>query len=96
MVVCFTGGSKRWWRCLGWDVPLPARLLVTGVVRRHIFSHFHLDILPLEVRLEGMASAVMDGGRLAWYNIGNPDTRGLPAPVARMIAEWKERGGEEG
>lgn len=55
--------------------------------RRHTFSHFHLLITPLVVKLNGRPEWVMDGSRRVWYNTDKPDQRGLAAPVSRLIEE---------
>lgn len=60
-------------------------------VRRHTFSHFHLDITPLVIRLNNSANCVMDRDSIVWYNTANPDARGLAAPVSRLIDELKQR-----
>ncbi len=60
--------------------PLPAR--------RHTFTHFHLDIHPLVLQVNNNADCVMDGNERVWYNTAKPDSRGLAAPVARLIEEF--------
>lgn len=55
--------------------------------RRHTFSHFHLDILPVDIPVQERDTAVMDENRRVWYNLGQPDDRGLAAPVARLLSE---------
>jgi A/G-specific adenine glycosylase len=55
-------------------------------VRRHTFSHFHLDITPLEIRVQAVGRIMDDAGRV-WYNLKQPDARGLAAPVSRLITE---------
>ena len=59
-------------------------------VRRHTFSHFHLDILPTLMSTSNSANCVMDGEHRVWYNTAEPDARGLAAPVARLIGEFTE------
>ncbi|WP_275099481.1 A/G-specific adenine glycosylase [Sedimenticola hydrogenitrophicus] len=59
--------------------------------RRHTFSHFHLLITPLVVRIGGQPECVMDGDGRVWYNTNEPDPRGLAAPVSRLIEELKQR-----
>jgi A/G-specific adenine glycosylase len=59
--------------------------------RRHTFTHFHLDIVPVEIRTDNTGNRVMDGDRLVWYNTATPDTRGLSAPVTRLINELRQR-----
>jgi A/G-specific adenine glycosylase len=57
--------------------------------RRHTFSHFHLDILPVEILIEDRDAAVMDENRRVWYKLAEPDRRGLASPVARLLSELK-------
>jgi len=59
--------------------PLPSR--------RHSFSHFHLDITPLEIRVNNPNNRVMDEDARVWYNLTRPDARGLAAPVSRILDE---------
>ena len=68
-----------------------AALLEIWPQRRHTFSHFHLEITPVEVLVNNHASCVMDEPRRVWYNTATPDARGLAAPVARIIDELKQR-----
>lgn len=64
---------------------LEAWLLSEWAPLRHTFSHYHLDIHPLEMQVKNNANCVMEGGRWVWYNTACPDRRGLPAPVEKMI-----------
>ncbi|PLY14797.1 MAG: A/G-specific adenine glycosylase [Sedimenticola sp.] len=59
--------------------------------RRHSFSHYHLDIMPVQIALKNIASCVMDDAGRVWYNTGNSEQRGLAAPVARILNELNER-----
>jgi len=55
---------------------------------RHSFSHFHLDIEPLEVRLSAAAAvavAVADAAGSRWQPIGKAPKLGLAAPVKRLL-----------
>ena len=52
---------------------------------RHSFSHFHLDIHPVLLRLDGKGTAVMEDGGAVWYNLAAPQTLGLAAPVKRLL-----------
>ncbi len=58
---------------------------------RHTFSHFHLDIEPVEIQLRREQLRVMEGERRVWYKISDPDARGLAAPVARIISQLQQR-----
>ena len=51
---------------------------------RHTFSHFHLDISPLEVRLS-TAATIADAGASRWQPLGKVPKLGLAAPVKRLL-----------
>ena len=53
---------------------------------RHTFSHYHLDIRPLQVTLERTPTAVMEARDQLWYNSRRPPEIGLAAPVASLLA----------
>ncbi|HYQ93159.1 MAG TPA: A/G-specific adenine glycosylase [Candidatus Competibacteraceae bacterium] len=55
-----------------------------GIVR-HTFSHFHLDITPVRIEVNNPNSAIMEAERFVWYNIRQPEKRGLAAPVQRLL-----------
>ncbi|MET0067391.1 MAG: A/G-specific adenine glycosylase [Candidatus Thiodiazotropha sp.] len=55
--------------------------------RRHSFSHFHLEITPLVLRVKNPADRLMDAGVRVWYNLKCPDDRGLAAPVSQILRE---------
>lgn len=55
---------------------------------RHTFSHFHLDIEPLEVHLPAVGAVREGEGR--WHPLGEPVRVGLPAPVKRLLDELAE------
>ena len=69
---------------------LTCQLVSRWPVRRHTFSHFHLDITPLEIQVEHK-DAVMEAGDRLWYNPAHPDVCGLAAPVARLIKEFQDK-----
>lgn len=50
---------------------------------RHTFTHFHLDIHPLI--LESGKARELDSRREIWYNLQQPQTIGLPAPVKKLL-----------
>ncbi len=51
---------------------------------RHTFSHYHLHIQPLHVRLPGGAHTVQQGEG-HWYNPKQPSQLGLAAPVKKLL-----------
>ncbi len=64
--------------------------LAVWPIRRHTFTHFHLDITPVEILIE-YAGLVMDAPPRVWYNPAKPFACGLAAPVARLITELSTR-----
>ena len=55
--------------------------------RRHSFTHFHLDITPVQLRVNNPNQRLMDAGGRVWYNLSMPDNKGLPTPIARILRE---------
>jgi A/G-specific adenine glycosylase len=53
---------------------------------RHTFSHYHLDIEPLRLRIAGAAARLLEPGRQLWYNRRKPAAIGLAAPVTQLLA----------
>ncbi|MDB6063315.1 MAG: A/G-specific adenine glycosylase [Verrucomicrobiaceae bacterium] len=52
---------------------------------RHTFSHYHLDIEPVRLRLKHAPPTVMEPERHLWYNLRAPAAVGLAAPVAKLL-----------
>jgi A/G-specific adenine glycosylase len=63
----------------------PVHIRVRPVLR-HGFTHFDLDMTPLEVQLPAAPARLMDGNRWLWYNVRQPAQVGLAAPVSRLLA----------
>ncbi|MCC9380770.1 NUDIX domain-containing protein, partial [Enterobacter hormaechei subsp. steigerwaltii] len=55
---------------------------------RHTFSHFHLDIIPMWLTVHS-CGACMDEGNALWYNLAQPPSVGLAAPVERLLQQLK-------
>lgn len=55
---------------------------------RHTFSHFHLDIVPMWLPVSSVASC-MDEGTALWYNLAQPPSVGLAAPVERLLQQLR-------
>ena len=62
-----------------------AEKLDTWAVMRHTFSHYHLDITPVCLKLNKAAPQIMADDRLIWYNTTTPATVGLAAPVKKLL-----------
>ncbi len=59
--------------------------------RRHTFSHFHLDIQPVHIKVVENPHAVMEAQRWLWYKPAT-STGGLAAPVAKLLQTVQTRG----
>ena len=55
---------------------------------RHTFSHFHLDIVPMWLTVHS-SGACMDEGNALGYNLAQPPSVGLAAPVERLLQQLK-------
>ncbi|PHM40377.1 A/G-specific adenine glycosylase [Xenorhabdus szentirmaii] len=53
---------------------------------RHTFSHFHLDIVPIRIDISSFDSC-MDENKGLWYNLRQPATIGLAAPVEYLLQQ---------
>lgn len=75
------------------EQPLETNLLAYGQIRatehwdgwRHTFSHYHLDIQPVLVKLAKRPASIMEEGRYLWYNVRQPANVGLAAPVKALL-----------
>lgn len=52
---------------------------------RHTFSHYHLDIEPVRLRVLKQPAAISESERQLWYNLRNPAVVGLAAPVVKLL-----------
>ena len=57
----------------------------------HSFSHYDLDMMPVEIRVSKQPAVIMDGDQWLWYNTRSPANVGLAAPVAKMLQSLNER-----
>ena len=63
---------------------------VTGTVSqepnlRHTFSHFHLDIQPIRLKLQAKQSMVTENHEHYWHKPGAEINLGMAAPVKKLI-----------
>ena len=63
----------------------PTELRVRPVLR-HGFTHFELDMTPVELRMGSPPMKVMEGDRWLWYKSAAPARVGLPAPIAKLLS----------
>lgn len=55
---------------------------------RHTFSHFHLEITPLELRVcSTVPNVIMEPAGLVWYKPYSVNQLGLPAPIRRLLEQ---------
>lgn len=53
---------------------------------RHTFSHFHLDIMPVHVKIVlNDGGSVCDSSRFCWYKPSNKQTLGMATPVKKIL-----------
>ncbi|MHB8454101.1 MAG: A/G-specific adenine glycosylase [Acidiferrobacterales bacterium] len=58
---------------------------------RHSFTHFHLDITPIPARVLGSSVKAMENTGAVWYNVDQPDARGLATPVKRLLQQLRNQ-----
>lgn len=59
---------------------------------RHSFSHYDLNISPVQLKIPNLPSLIMESDTTLWYNLDTPPAVGLAAPVARLLENLKLRG----
>lgn len=52
---------------------------------RHTFSHFHLDITPVLVKVKNHKNIVMEEKATVWYKLGQNQDRGYATPVMKLL-----------
>ncbi len=68
---------------------LKVELLEEWPIRRHTFSHFHLEIQPQLIQLKNNPTHINEDNRHVWNKM--QQTYGLAAPIARLIEELNRR-----
>jgi A/G-specific adenine glycosylase len=56
---------------------------------RHTFSHYHLDIQPVHVKLRRQPDVIREDGLSIWYDPENPIELGLATPVKRLLRKLR-------
>ncbi len=57
-------------------------------IKRHTFSHFHLDYQPVEISIGSSAATanqIAEDSNQVWYNPQNPLSLGMPAPIKALL-----------
>ncbi len=55
--------------------------------RRHTFSHFHLDYVPLRIQIDRSQERISEPAQAIWQPPGNGCKLGLPTPIRALLAE---------
>jgi len=70
------------------------RLLGAGVARaaelpavEHAFTHFDLELRPVELVLDAAPRAIMESGRFVWHRLADSLPGGMAAPIAKILRE---------
>lgn len=53
---------------------------------RHTFSHFHLDIQPVLLHLNGLPASRVSEDQALWYDLREPASVGLAAPTKKLFS----------
>ena len=57
---------------------------------RHTFSHYHLDITPVQYRTQEQVDQIADSDRWLWYPLDHSLQVGLAAPVKKLLNRLAE------
>lgn len=52
---------------------------------RHTFSHYHLEIQPLLLKLKTLSPKSLASKSRIWYSLLQPEALGLPAPIQSLL-----------
>jgi len=53
---------------------------------KHTFSHFQLEITPVVIQVKQWCPPLMESDRIVWYNRQQLASRGLAAPVKKLLS----------
>lgn len=76
--------AAHWCRSVLGETPLDIRSMT---MRKHRFTHFELQMSPLQILLGKPGRRVLDGDRWLWYNPLRPEKIGLAAPISKLLDE---------
>ena len=80
---CVPGDDIAEWICARFGCSINA--LEYQPPRRHTFSHFHLDILPVHAVVVADNEMIHEAGHYCWYAPGSNQHLGMAAPVKKLI-----------
>jgi A/G-specific adenine glycosylase len=56
-------------------------------MRRHTFSHYHLDFTPLIIETDNPTNIVMEASQTVWYKAGQIHNLGIAAPIKLLLQQ---------
>lgn len=59
-------------------------------IRRHTFSHYHLDFQPVVINMDNLINNVMEAEKGLWYKHHQTKNIALPAPIKQLFDEITE------
>jgi A/G-specific adenine glycosylase len=60
----------------------------TLAIRRHTFSHYHLDYRPVIIQTDNPINFVMEASQAVWYKAEEINTLGLAAPIKLLLQHY--------
>lgn len=74
--------AKQWCKKMGFDIQGNPNSLDTLL---HTFTHYHLEMHPIELTVTVEPKIIMDSDSWHWYNSAKPANLGLAKPMATLI-----------
>lgn len=72
------------------EFALTVNVLDTLSSFRHTFSHFHLEIVPVVLQVNGSALQLREAKPLLWYNEKTSRNLGFAAPIKKLLENIRE------
>ncbi len=71
--------------CLARNMPIINQKLM--IMRRHTFSHYHLDFTPLIIQTDNPINIVMEANQTVWYKAEQIHNLGIAAPIKLLLQQ---------
>jgi A/G-specific adenine glycosylase len=55
---------------------------------KHTFSHFHLQLYPLSIKIESVAKTALKEPQGLWFSKSELTTVGLAKPISKILTAW--------
>lgn len=75
--------AQNW--CLTKNAPIINQEILA--IKRHTFSHYHLDYTPLLIQTDNPINIVMEANQTVWYKAEQINDLGLAAPIKRLLQQ---------